>query len=83
LGFSLPEIRELLVLRREHGESCSHVHELLQAKIHTVREKIRELLTLERQLAGSLKECERNLTVCPRGACPALKDAANWGLDEN
>ena len=83
LGFSLPEIRELLVLRSDHSESCSHVHELLQGKVRTVHEKIRELRALERQLARSLKECERNLTRCPGGGCPVLKDAANRGPDEN
>lgn len=38
---------------------------------------------LERQLARSLKECERNLTRCPGGSCPVLSDAANRGPDEN
>lgn len=83
LGFSLPEIRELLVLRGDHSEACSHVHELVQRKIGTVREKIRELRALERQLARSLRECEGNLTRCLGGGCPVLKDAANRGPDEN
>ena len=83
LGFSLPEIRELLILRSDRDEGCSHVHELVLGKIGTVREKIRELRALERQLARSLKQCERNLTRCPGGDCPVLKDAANWGPDEN
>lgn len=83
LGFSLPEIRELLVLRRDRREGCSPVHELLRGKIHIVRQKMRELRTLERQLTVSLKECERNLTNCPRNACPVLKDAGNREPDEN
>ena len=83
LGFSLPEIRELLVLRGDHSGACSHVHELLQGKIGTVREKVREVRALERQLVRSLKECERNLTKCPGGSCPVLKEAANRGPDEN
>ena len=83
LGFSLPEIRELLVVRGDHGKACSHVHELLQRKIGAVHEKIRELRALERQLAASLKQCERNLTRCPSGSCPVLNEAANRGSDEN
>ena len=83
LGFSLPEIRELLILRGDHSRTCSHVHELMKGKIGTVREKIRELRALESQLARSLKECERNLTRCPGGSCPVLNDAANRGADEN
>ena len=43
LGFSLPEIRELLFLQRDESEACSHVRDLLRAKVSTVREKIREL----------------------------------------
>ena len=43
LGFSLPEIRELLVLQHEDGETCFHVRDLLRAKVATVRGKIREL----------------------------------------
>src|SRR5215469_12650219 len=61
LGFSLPEIRELLVLQRDHGEACSHVHELLRGKLSTVREKIRELRAIEQQLVKSLRKCQSNL----------------------
>lgn len=32
LGFSLSEIRELLVLQHGDGETCSHVRDLLRAK---------------------------------------------------
>jgi DNA-binding transcriptional MerR regulator len=49
LGFSLPEIRELLVLQRDEGKACSHVRDLLRAKVGTVRKKIRELRILEEQ----------------------------------
>src|SRR5215467_651797 len=61
LGFSLPEIRELLVLEREPNEACSHVRDLLWGKLNTVRGKVRELRTLERQLVKSLRKCEGNL----------------------
>jgi len=40
LGFSLPEIRELLVIQRDESETCSHVRDLMQAKlaqIHSVQ----------------------------------------------
>src|SRR5258708_3245586 len=36
LGFSLSEIRELLILRSEHVPACSHVKELLQQKVASV-----------------------------------------------
>ena len=39
LGFSIAEIRELLVLQREDGTACSHVRDLLKAKIEIVQRK--------------------------------------------
>jgi DNA-binding transcriptional MerR regulator len=86
LGFSLPEIRDLLVLKRDHGEACSHVRELLRGKLGTVREKVQELRALERQLIRSLPKCEANRKpegACLEDECPILKDAAMGGLDEN
>ena len=79
LGFSLPEIRELLVLQGDHGESCSHVREMLRGKLGTVREKVRELRALENQLVKSLRKCEGNLKSkenCQADECPVLKEAS-------
>jgi DNA-binding transcriptional MerR regulator len=50
LGFSLNEIRELLILRSDHVPACSHVKELLDQKLTTVEQKITELHSLERRL---------------------------------
>jgi DNA-binding transcriptional MerR regulator len=86
LGFSLQEIRELLVLQRDRGEACSHVRVLLRAKVSAVREKIRELGILEKQLTKSLRKCERNLKLagnCNRNGCPVLQDVSPRGSDEN
>lgn len=76
LGFSLPEIRELLVLQREYGQACSHVRDLLEAKVVTVRNKIRELNILEEQLTKSLRKCKRQLRASSDkhlGCCPCLR----------
>src|SRR5262245_33524595 len=43
LGFSLLEIRELLFLQLGGERTCSHVRDLLRAKVATVHERIREL----------------------------------------
>lgn len=40
LGFSLNEIRELLILRADHVPACSHVKELLDQKLMAVQQKI-------------------------------------------
>jgi len=50
LGFSLNEIRELLILRAEHVPACSHVKDLLDQKLLAVKQKAAELQTLERSL---------------------------------
>lgn len=86
LGFSLPEIRELLLLQAEDGRACSHVRDLLRAKVGAVREKIRALGILEKQLAGNLRNCERNLNAeanCRRAACPVLREISRRGSHEN
>ena len=86
LGFSLPEIRELLVLQRDDGEACSHVRDLLKAKIELIHNKIAELVTLEQQLAKKLRKCERSLRAsgdAHKGGCPVLEEIADGRSDEH
>ena len=75
LGFSLNEIRELLLLQGEQVEACSHVRDMLTAKLGAVRQKITELRKLESQLAADLRQCERRLRtrVESHDACPVLE----------
>ena len=85
LGFSLPEIRELLVIQREEDETCSHVHDLLQAKVAQIHNKVEELRLLEEQLKRKLRKCERKLKMSGdshNGRCPVL-DEVQQGSDEN
>jgi DNA-binding transcriptional MerR regulator len=84
LGFSLNEIRELLVLQRERAEACSHVREMLTAKLGAVRQKIADLRKLERQLAVDLRLCERGLHAGAETheACPALEAMAKPTRDK-
>jgi DNA-binding transcriptional MerR regulator len=74
LGFSLSEIRELLALQGEQVEACSHVRDMLAAKLGAVRQKLSELRTLENQLAVDLKKCESRLQTHAENhyACPVL-----------
>ena len=77
LGFSLSETRELLLLEHERIEACSHVRDLLRAKVRAVREKTEHLRRLEERLRLQLRKCERNLKsrqVCRKKQCPMLKD---------
>ena len=76
LGFSLAEIRELLVLRAEHVPACSHVKELLDQKLMAVEQKIKELQSLESSLKLALRKCKRGLKTTARGhdrRCPVLE----------
>ncbi|MGI9075448.1 MAG: heavy metal-responsive transcriptional regulator [Bryobacteraceae bacterium] len=86
LGFSLPEIRELLVLQHDDAGTCSHVRDLLQLKVTEVQKKIQELRALEGQLTKRLRKCERKLRISGdshAGCCPVLEDIAHRGSDEN
>ncbi len=86
LGFSLPEIRELLILQCEQGEICSHVRDLLRAKITTIHNKIQELGALQEQLTKKLRKCERKLRASGdshKGCCPVLEEIVHRGSDEN
>jgi DNA-binding transcriptional MerR regulator len=74
LGFSLSEIRELLALKGGQVEACSHVRDMLTAKLGAVRQKISDLRKLENQLAADLMQCERRLRIrtVNHEACPVL-----------
>lgn len=86
LGFSLPEIRELLVLQGNQAEACCHVRDLLRVKLSAVRGKLRQLGSLQLQLTKSLRECERRLKAGEAshpGPCPLLEAMEQRGPDEN
>lgn len=77
LGFSLSEVRELLVLRRSTSQGCSHVRGLLGQKLEAVRKKIGELEKLEGELKSALQKCNRDLRRAParaEKACPVLEE---------
>src|SRR6266849_198190 len=77
LGFSLGEIRELLILQADHVPACSHVKELLDQKLTTVEQKIAELQSLERSLKRALQKCKRELRAAAGGheeCCPVIDE---------
>jgi DNA-binding transcriptional MerR regulator len=85
LGFSLPEIRELLLIQRDEDETCSPVRDLLRAKVSQIHSKVEELRLLEEQLKRKLRKCERKLKASGdshNGRCPVL-DEVQRGSDEN
>ena len=75
LGFSLGEIRELLVLRDRSTDACSHVKALVEDKLASVRAKVQDLMALEADLKRVLNGCNRQLKRHRRGRaerCPVL-----------
>lgn len=76
LGFSLLEIRELLLLRQAGADACSHVHDLLDQKLLLIHAKINELRKLERHLREARARCDRELALECAGACPVIEQMA-------
>src|SRR5215472_1606760 len=76
LGFSLAEVKELLSLRQK-PHACAEVQSMLTSKLFDVRNKIKSLASLEAELQGALRACNRELRL-ERGikhddCCPLLK----------
>ena len=76
LGFSLAEIRELLLLQDTETKACPQVRDLLKRRLATVRKKISDLRRLERHLESALHAC--NDVLRQDGAdkdegCPVLR----------
>jgi DNA-binding transcriptional MerR regulator len=75
LGFSLKEIRDLLILRDRRMGVCSHVKSLVEEKLASVSAKLRELEAIEKDLKAVLAQCERQLKRHSRSReerCPVL-----------
>ena len=66
------------MLKGEQVEACTHVRDMLTAKLDSVRQKITELRNLEKQLAADLERCERGLNRSGENhdTCPVLKAIA-------
>jgi DNA-binding transcriptional MerR regulator len=74
LGFSLQEIRELLVIESRKGNGCSHVHDLIATKIDQVKEKIAELKRIESRLTKAQKQCNAALMKSCSAECLVLEE---------
>ncbi|HWG20442.1 MAG TPA: MerR family DNA-binding protein [Terracidiphilus sp.] len=77
LGFSLEEIRDLLILRNTRRSDCGQMEKILQNKISSVREKIASLRKLEHELEQTMIRCQANLRKAEQGKgedCPAMSE---------
>src|SRR5712692_6249941 len=79
IGFSLGEIRELILIQDDQVETCSHVRDLIQQKLATVQQKMNELAQIEGQLKEALQKCNRQLrkTSARHDRGPVLEIIAN------
>jgi len=76
LGFSLGEIRELLVIQDGHADACVEVRDLVQNKLAIVRDKKAEIERLEADLSSALRKCNQALKrkrSQSSETCPVLK----------
>jgi len=74
LGFSLCEVKELLVLRSGSAEACSKVRRMLEQKLIKVRHHIHELHKLEEELKNAMHACDKAQAANRdnRQPCPVL-----------
>lgn len=81
LGFSLDEIRELLLVQQENVQPCPHTRQLLGEKLAAIQSKLRELRKMEESVQSALRKCDRVLQACPGEqdpvACPVLNQLAH------
>jgi MerR family mercuric resistance operon transcriptional regulator len=71
LGFSLSEIKDLILVQQKNERGCPEVRALLKRKLAVVRGKISALRQIEIELDRALRRCDRALKgsasvpVCP------------------
>ena len=79
LGFALDEVRDML--RADGSAECRHIHDLLEAKLAEVDERIERMRSFRGQLATYLAECEHTLDEQGEGAdCPVVDEIAHRPL---
>ena len=63
LDITLTEIRQLLDLQQTPSESCSQVSNMIDRHITDVRNKIKELKSLESELQGLCTKCHDDTVI--------------------
>jgi len=84
LGFSIDEIRKLLALADQQGQSCESVDEVARQHLADVDRKIADLKGLRRELNAIIRQCDQGTiekcrileALAPRNGSPALEGDA-------
>ena len=79
LGFSLDEVKELLILRDHPQTACSDVLKRAEEKITMIAAKIRNLQAIRRELVRLAKRCDGRGTP---HSCPLLEALENKSVRE-
>jgi Cu(I)-responsive transcriptional regulator len=74
LGFSIPQVRELLGLADDRGRPCAAVDAIARQHLAAVERKIADLEALRRELGGLIGQCRRG-TVAECRILQALSPA--------
>jgi MerR family mercuric resistance operon transcriptional regulator len=75
LGFHLDEVRSLVSLAAEQGESCAEVDRIARAHLAQVEKKQRELAALAAELGQLLDQCRKGT----RAGCNILNALSTAG----
>jgi DNA-binding transcriptional MerR regulator len=75
LGFSLDEIKEILRLRYEGRSPCACVRDLLQKRLHTIENEIKQLVHFRQDLRKTLARSKRlpRLPHTASAICPLIQ----------
>jgi DNA-binding transcriptional MerR regulator len=86
LGFSLAEVRELLLIQDDNRHACTQVRDFIGQKLASVHQKMLDLRKLERSLKMALGECEKALKrdgMDAHEGCPVLDKLAATGPERS
>ena len=76
-GFPIKQVRALVKLTEDDDRSCMEARSIAQVHLNAVREKLTELMGLERNLADFIKRCDAVCAGRPGPDCVILKDMAD------
>lgn len=78
LGFSLPEIRELLYLRADPSVTCADIRHRAEVKIADISRRVDDLVKIRSALEEIASTCA---SAEPSGPCPLLEHLSNEDPD--
>jgi MerR family transcriptional regulator, Zn(II)-responsive regulator of zntA len=75
IGFSLAELKTILVVRDKGGAPCRHVRDLLRSKIRDTDQQIRSLVSLRSEMNRLALEWDRRLLRTKPGQVARLLES--------